>query len=909
MHRSKLDPSLTSGGMRLVAAKLTPRLGTARFLARPRLIEMLDRAVGAKLVVVRAPAGFGKTTFLVEYHRRLQQRGVATAWLTLDEADNDVSRFLSHVLAAFQAIDPTLALITPSAGERDVTGAALDLIHHLSMQTRPFALFLDNLEAVQAAAVMGVIRSILDALPVGGQVIVGSRESPKLGLGRLRAHGHLVEVTQEALRFSLDESAALLRGECRLDLDDRQIRGLHGRTQGWAAALWLAALALREHDDPEGFIRSFSGSHAAVADYLLDDVLSRLPEESRDFLLDVSVLDDLNPSLCDAITGHRDSLVRLASFEKAGLFVIPQGPEGGSYRFHPLFRDFLCGELARSDPGKTARLTRTAADWYLERGQPVSALEHMIRSGDVAASIELLREHAEPLLWQGRVFLLAKFFDRMPGVVGFGGDARLKCGYGWALVFTHRYAEALSQLDQVEAHGSCDEGIRAELAVQRAFILAMTDQVWEALAAWEACAGQVSAEENPFAHSLQQNSHAFCLIAANRFEDARAVIAQGMPSHRQIGSSFNLAVGACLDAAIDLARGAVRPAIARCRAALASATTHPGQHASGSTIAAAFLAEACYAGGQLDEAERLLDAYLAMIDDVAAPDQLITSRVTLARIAYRRGERGQAADQLDLLERKGRLERLPRLCGSASLERARMALLDGDLEAAKDHLLEDTVPDVPDPGGELSLHANDIEGPVHASARIAIHDGRAAEAIGSLERAIAQSCSQGRLRRAHHLRVLLAMALDCCGFTEDALQLARELSSVALTDGLSSMIEDEGPKALELFERARTGEVPGQGSEPAMPRRDLVSGKMRTGSGDPDDSNAVRVGREALTPKEVRVLLLLAEGHSNRVIAERMFVSESTVKTHLRSINAKLCAENRTHAVAIARRLGILEPN
>lgn len=904
MHPSEVSRALTSGGMRLVAAKLAPRPGAARYLARPRLVEMLDRAVGAKLVVVRAPAGFGKSTFLVEYHRWLQQRGVATAWLTLDEADNDVSRFLSHVLAAFQAIDPTLALITASAGERDLTGAALDLIHHLSMQSGPFALFLDNLEAVQATTVVGVLRSMLDALPVGGQLIVGSRESPKLGLGRLRAHGHLAEVTQDELRFSLEESAALLRGECRLALDDRQIKQLHRRTQGWAAALWLAALALRGHEDPEGFVRSFSGSHAAVADYLLDDVLSRLQEESRAFLLAVSVLDELNPPLCDAITGHRDSRIRLAAFEQAGLFVIKQDPEGGSFRFHPLFRDFLCNELARSDPDAAARLNRLASRWYLERRQPVSALEHLIRAGDEVAAIEMLREHAGPLLWQGRVLLLARLFDRLPGATGPGADSRLKCVYGWALLFTHRYVEALAQLDQVEATGPCDAATAAELAVQRAFILAMTDRVGQALAAWEACKGQVSPADQPFAHSIQQNSHAFCLIAANRFKEARDVIGQGGPSHRQIGSSFNLVMGACLEGAIDLARGAVRSAIALCREALASATTHPGQHVSGSTIAAAFLAEACYAAGQLDEAERLLDAYLPMLDEVAAPDQLITSRVTLARIAYRRGDRERASEHLASLERKGRLERLPRLCGSANLERARMALLDGDLQEARARLQDESVSGVPDPGGSLSLHATDIEGPVHASARLAIHDGRAVEMIAPLEHAIARALSQGRLRRAHHLRLLLAMALDRCAMTEDALRLAREVSAMAVSEGLSSAIVDEGPQAQALLARAGPVELPGPASRPGVTPPGAASGMVGPDRVDADE--AVRVGQEGLTPREVRALRLLAEGHANRVIAERMCVSESTVKSYLRSINAKLGAENRTHAVAIARRLGIL---
>lgn len=191
MRPSSATSGPASGAIRLVAAKLAPRPGTARYLARPRLTEALVRAVGARLVVVRAPAGFGKTTFLVEHHRWLQSRGVATAWLTLDEGDNDVSRFLAHVLAAFQSIDPTLALIAsdaqgarrgPGAGT-DAMGAALDLVQHLSMQTGPFALFLDNLEAVQAQPVIGMIRTLLDALPVGGQIIVGTRESPKLGLG------------------------------------------------------------------------------------------------------------------------------------------------------------------------------------------------------------------------------------------------------------------------------------------------------------------------------------------------------------------------------------------------------------------------------------------------------------------------------------------------------------------------------------------------------------------------------------------------------------------------------------------------------------------------------------------------------------------------------------------------------
>lgn len=517
----------------------------------------------------------------------------------------------------------------------------------------------------------------------------------------------------------------------------------------------------------------FGGSHAAVADYLLDDVLSRLPEASRAFLLAVSVLEDLDPPLCDALTGRSDSAALLASLEQAGLFIVAQSPDDRSYRFHPLFRDFLRDELARSDPAAAPRLNRSASHWYLEHDRPVPALEHLIRSGDSAAAIDLLAIHAEPLLWQGRMLLLARwFFDRLPEAGSPGADAGLKCAYAWSLLFTHRHREALAQFDQVEARGNVDEPVRAQLAVGRAFILAMTDQVAEALAAWEACKGRFATEAQPFLHSIQHNSHAFCLTAANRFDEALDVVAQGKPSHRRIGSSFNLAVSACLEGAIDLAQGRVGAAAMRCREALAAATTHPGQHVSGSTIAAAFLAEACYAAGLLVEAERLLDAYLPMIDGVAAPDQVITSHVTLARLAWRHGRRDRAIERLDLLERQGIVDQQPRLCAAARLERCRIALLDGSVAAARIELDKGLAADRRDPGEALLLHASDVEGPVLAAARLSIHAGRALEAIAPLRTAIARAESQQRLRRAHHLRILLALALARSGDEAEALELA-----------------------------------------------------------------------------------------------------------------------------------------
>ena len=914
MNTQPLPAPVAYIGHPLVAAKLAPRPGGARHLPRPRLRASLDDDA-VRLVLVRAPAGFGKTTFLTEYHGWLQAQGVAVGWLTLDDGDNDVSRFLTHMLAAFQSVDPGLGLIrsdrlsgsASAVVDGSTAGAAIDLVHRLSVQREAFALFLDNVEAVRAPTVIGMIRTLLEALPVGGRMIIGSRETPRLGLGRLRAHGQLVEITQETLRFSDEESATLLREQFGLALDASSLALLQARTQGWAAATWLAALALRDHRDPTGFVRTFGGSHAAVADYLLDDVLSRLPAESRDFLLAISVLDELHPPLCDALTGRHDSAERLSALEQAGLFVIPQGPDGRSFRLHPLFQDFLRTELARADCDAAGRLKQWAAVWHLQRGQPVAALDHLIGAGEVAGAIALLREHAEPLLWRGRVLLLTRFFDRLPAAADAGAPPTLPCVHAWALLLTHRLQEAGRQFDLVEARDALPPEVVLNVATGRAFLLAMTDRIDDALLAWSTTDGLIdqaapTSDARAFLASIRQNSYACCLLAANRFDEALRALAAGVPSHRRLASSFNLAVSICLEGSAELARGRVGAAVTACRAAVMAATTHPGQHAPGSIIAAAFLAEACYIGGEIGEAGRLLDACLPLIDEIGAPDQLITSHVVLAKIAWRQGRQAQAFDHLAKLERRGLHGGLARLAASGCLMRSHLWILAGDTAAAAREISRAALLDPRDPGGPLSLHANDTLGLELARLRLMIHTGQESAAEAPLRSAIARACEQGRLRRAGCLQILLAIALGACGRPMQARAVLHEAARDQEAGALTVVIEDEGPRAREMLAWLQAPDT-----EPGAAPREAAG--VRADCAQPSAGRAAHEDGgliEALTASEQRILMLLAEGHANRVIARRLFVTESTVKTHLRSISAKLGATNRTHAVAIARRRGLI---
>lgn len=875
-------------GIRIVASKLVPRPSVGQFVARKRLLETLRLSAGSRLVLVRAPAGFGKTSLMVEHFRALQQAGVATAWLTLDAGDNEIARFIAHVIAAFEAVDPSLAPMTspPDAGEAGMPLAALDLIQCVSTQAAPFALFIDNVEVVHDATVLGMLRMLLDALPVHGQMLLGSRETPDLGLARLRAHGHLLEIGAAALRFSRDEALELLCTRCALSLTEEQVDRLHQRTEGWAAALWLASLALREQQDPHAFVASFTGSSTNVADYLLDDVLSRLPDSTRRFLIEVSVLDELRPAPCDALTLRDDSRELLTRLERSGLFIVPQSQGRDSWRFHPLFREFLQAQL---DPAEAAALHAAASRWHAAQQQPVPAIEHAIRGGLHDIAVDLLARHAEPLLWEGRVRVLARLFDGLPPSVRSGLEPQLALTFGWVLTFTQRYDEALALVERLEALPDPPDDLAVIVQAQRAFVLALTAQTGT-LAAWEKTLGRISETTHPFVHGLQHNSYAFSLLAADRFDSALAVAAAGMASHHRTGSSFNIAVAMCLEAEVHLTQGRARQAVERSRAALAALTAHPGRHVSGSTVAAAYLADALYAADQLPEARRLLEAYLPMISDVGTLQQVINSHRCLARIVLEHGDSARASALLDTLESIGARMSMPAIYRSVWIERSRMALLAGDTEVAAAALRHAQASACRE-AGTVPI-AEDVDSLQIATLRLQVHAGRASDALPLLHEAIRDAQGRGRLRRAHQLRILRALALHLSGDVAQGLRCLREALAFAEAGGLMRSFADEGPAVLALLAKLRQRVDAAPAAAPAgirsEPPRPLV---------------------EALTGKEIKIVQLVAEGQANKAIAKHLCISEATVKTHLRSISSKLGASNRTHAVGLARQLGLLGPD
>jgi LuxR family maltose regulon positive regulatory protein len=878
-------------------------------------VQIIGRMLGAgqaSLVLVHGPAGFGKSTVLSQHFAQLRARGIAVGWLTLDRADNEPERFMAYLAEACRAIDP--AMPARDIVAHDGEAVVLELAERLTALRGRFALFLDDFEHIEKRAVLGLLRQLIDYLPPGGQVVIGSRVAPQLGLGRLRAHGKLLEIEAAQLCFSLVETTSFLRRQGGLAWADGEILRLQQRTDGWPAALWLVSLALRGKPDPRQFVATFDGANAAIADYLMEDVLSRQPQRMRDFLLRTSVLTELNGPLCDHMLQTQDSAQLLAQAERSHLF-LTQETEQGWYRYHPLFGDFLRHQLEQAQPRGIALLHRRAAEWWLAQGWPARAVEHALHARDKPYLRQLLTEHAAQLLWEGRSRTLARWYAVPLVAETVVGDPMLSLTFAWALTLSHRHDASMALLDRLGA-GQEEESAWMTMKALRAFILAMSDRVHESEALWRACAPRI-APERPLTYAMMGASFGFCLVAGSRFDEARQLLTRARASALQISRSFIAPMTLCIEGAVDLAEGHLRHATSSFRAALASDLQERPYGASGA-VAAAFLAEALYEGQQLEEAESLLKLYLPLLEEAAAPDQLITSHAVLARIAAARGQDEAAEAILTAMEVDGHRHALPRMVASARLERARLALLQGRVQLAREQLAGGSEARIWSPFESLVMHANDIETPFIGAMRMRICTGRATSAIAPLKDALRAAQALRRRRRAHKLGLLLGEALCLAGQTAHGMRRLRDELQFAANEGFVRCCADEGPELARRIAQLRET-VLAEGGPGVQALGDFMA-QVMAAAGLPVTVTAPGPATSALpalpvTPpivspplseRELQVLRLLAGGYRNKEIANRMFVSETTVKAHLRNINVKLGAQGRTHAVAIGRQLGLV---
>ena len=419
------------GGPVLVAAKLHVPAVRAGLVSRGELAGRLAGAGDCRLVLVCAPAGWGKTSVLSQWHAA-EPGGFG--WVSLDPGDDDRVRFWSYVIGAVRTVVPeageaALAALPNAAG--DLAGAVLpSLLNELAAAGRRLVLVLDDYHCVRQESIHASVAFLLRHLPPNVQLVIATRADPPLPLGRLRAAGEVLEIRAAQLGFSDAEAGALLNDSLVLGLEPDEVALLRERTEGWPAGLRLAALSLRDQADRKAFVAAFAGDDRQIAEYLHEFVAAQ-PRRLREFLLRTSILERLCASLCDAVTGRSDGIARLEEIQRANLFLVSLDSRGRWFRYHHLFRDLLRLELARSEPGLAAGLHRRACGWHRAQGDADEAIGHATAAGDFAVACDLIAGHWIPLSNADRDETLARWIDALPREFA-EADARVCLARAWA---------------------------------------------------------------------------------------------------------------------------------------------------------------------------------------------------------------------------------------------------------------------------------------------------------------------------------------------------------------------------------------------------------------------------------------------------------------------------------------------
>jgi LuxR family maltose regulon positive regulatory protein len=907
----------------ILATKLFAPPPQSRVVLRHRLIERLNEgALHRKLTLVSAPAGFGKTTLLGEWLAGCEREA---AWLSLDEADNDPTRFLSYLVAALQTIAPNIAegvlgaLQSPqSPPTESILTALLNEINTIPDQ---IVLVLDDYHAVDARAVDDALAFVLDHLPPRMHLVIATREDPQIPLARLRARGQLAELRAADLRFTPSEAAEFLNRAMGLNLSAEDIAALEARTEGWIAGLQLAALSMKGREDVAGFVRSFAGDNRYVVDYLIEEVLQRQPERVRSFLLQTSILERLNGPLCDAVTGQERSNALLEALERGNLFVVPLDDRRHWFRYHHLFADVLRARLMEEQPDQVPTLHRRASEWYEQHGSAADAIRHALAAEDFGQAADLV-ELAVPAMRRSRQeATLLGWLKALPDEL-FRVRPVLSVHYAGTLLQSgqlegveDRLQDAERWLDTTAEMVERPEAPSAEMVVAdeaefrrlpgaiaayRAGIAMALGDVPETVA-YARRALDLAAEDDHFWRGAAAALLGLASWTSGDLEAAYQSYADGMASLQKASNISDAVGGAMTSADIRIAQGRLREAKRTYEHALQLATEHGDPVMRGTADMHVGMSEIHRERNDLHAATRHLLRSKEQGEHTGFPQYPYRWRVAMARIREAEGDLDGALDLLDEAERLYVSDFHPNVRPIAALK-ARVWVAQGRLGEALDWALERGLSAHDDLGYLREFEHVTLARVLVYRAKIDRADGSMLEATGLLERLLKAAEEGGRMGSVIEILVLQALAHEAQGDIPAALVPLERALALAEPEAFIRIFVDEGrPMGRLLSEAAARGMMPDYTARLLA----VFEAEERKGEVESHLPPAQSL-TEPLSQRELEVLRLIAQGLSNREISERLFLAVITVKGHNRNIFRKLQVRRRTEALARARELGLL---
>ena len=890
-------PSPATADIPLVATKLRAPASVAGYRERPRVSARLDRTLEdrTRLTLLSAPPGYGKTVAVAGW---LESRRLACAWLSLDPADNDLVQFGRYLAAALDSVRPGGAaaaanLFGPgTAPTPDLLGATL--LDTVAASDDAFILVLDDYHAVNSEPIHRLVRFLIERGPPFVHLILLTREDPPLPLARLRAHGQLLELRADDLRYTAPEAGAYL-ADVDVALDPPLVGSLLERTEGWIAGLQLAAISLHDRPDPAALVDAFGGSQRFVLDYLADEVLDRVDDELRAFLVQSSIAGRFTAELCRELTGRDDAEALLSRAEEANLFVVPLDAERRWYRYHHLFADYLRSRLSED---QRRELHERAADWFERHELGAEAIEHALAADSMDRAVRLVEREGRAAFEAGELATLLRWLEALPPD-RLASSPELVWLMAWALFETGQLAAAVAMAQSHLATAAARGPAEGRLLVLLALMATVTRPDAEDLAH----EGLGLVGDDTYFRSLALQAAGYASLARGDYQTAVATMREALALARQAGHSM-----AVLPAVNPLGHALVLTgergaAEALCRQVLAQYADAEGRPPPIAWSARVVLGIARYEANDLVEARRELEAGFASAASLGIGRPTLGWAVPyLALVRLACGDPEAALEALRTSERDARVTGMD-LPSLARETEARVRLRQGDLAAAV-VWAERATPEVPAASTLIEIARSSLE---VSLARVRLAQGKPAEARVLLARARANFEAWNAVADLITADILRAAAADSGGSRSETLPALESAVRLAAPGGYVRRFVDDGTRVSHLLPLVRKA---------APDFVDvLIAALAAESAAAPARSPRTRGPSlwqgpqgellETLTARELEVLRMMAAGAGNAAIAEGLGVSLGTAKWHVGHVLAKLGATNRTQALVRAQRLGL----
>jgi ATP/maltotriose-dependent transcriptional regulator MalT len=775
--------------------KYRPPVPTGSLVARNRLLDVLRAGGRRRLVLIHAPSGFGKSTLAAQWREELDRGGVAVGWLTIDDDDNNVVWFLAHLLELIRRVRPALAAslsqVLEDHGDDAARYVLTTLIDEIHEKDDRMALVIDDWQRVSDAQTTAALGFLLERGCHHLQIIVTSWSRAGLPVSKLRIVDELVEIDSDALRFDIDEARSLLNDVDDLQLSDSDVEALTTSTEGWVAALQLAALALRGGSDTNALVSGLSGASEMIGEFLAENVLDTLEPEMTEFLLATSITERTCGGLASALAEVPRGQGMLEEIERRGLFLQRCDEDPKWLRYHHMFAEFLRRRLDRDRPERVEQLHRAASEWFVEHGHLNEAVDHALASGDSTRAVDLVEQDETNLLEQSKMTTLLGIVKKLPPRLVVS-RARLQLTIAWANILLARAAPAAAALKSFEAaldRADITDATRADLRVEADVLRAVADMFADRVDAIDHLVAEALSRPDTFhprVPGVAGNCAALAAVYRFDFDAVHRLLAWAAPYQEMMGpfASVNARCFAGIAARYQLD---IPTALRNFREGYEMGAT-VGPHSHAARLAGALLGELLYQTGELAEAMRLLDESYQLGSEGTGVDYMIAGYVTGARIKAAQGDRGAAVERLADGAKAAEQLRLPRLAAAITNERIRLGIEIEPTVAARlratrtiprDDGIATITAELDENSGIRLLSASDTANDREEACR------RAADLLAGID-------DERRPLAALTAQLLLVETLMATGRSEDANAVLPDVVARCEKLGLSRLLVDAG---------------------------------------------------------------------------------------------------------------------